>query len=69
MGCISMEKSLGRNEAGQSLRDASVATTPSHLFRKIYGPADSRVSRSSEGVGMEESRGTDQLRDIDLPIL
>ena len=40
-----------------------------HLFREIDGPRYNQVSLSPEDFRMEESQGTDQLRDIDLPIL
>jgi len=40
-----------------------------HLFREIDGPRYNQVGLSPEDFGMEESQGTDQLRDMDFPSL
>lgn len=40
-----------------------------YLFREIDGPTYNQVGLSSEDFRVEESQGTDQLRDIDFPIL
>ena len=40
-----------------------------HLLREVYGPTRNQVSLPSEEVQMGTGRGTDQLRDIDFPIL